>query len=504
MIETFINKYLIFRYRKIDKFLHKPFQTQENVLSYLLKNGTDTYFGQEHHFGNIRHADDFRKYVPVSRYENLRPYLDKIILEKGKNILWNSPVKWFAMSSGTTEDKSKYIPVTEESLRQCHYECGEQMLSIYAKHHPKSKFLLGKTLIIGGSKQINNIGEGIFTGDISAILIKNLYYWAKQKRTPEDIALLTDWEEKLEALTKFAMKSDIRALMGVPSWMLILLKKIREESGKSLNELWPDFEVFFHGGVNFAPYQGQYNELIGNPDIEYWETYNASEGFFGVQYDSTSKDMLLMLNSGIYYEFMPMDQWDKEHPETLTLEEVKPHENYAMIISTNGGLWRYMLGDTIEFTSVDPFLFRVTGRTKSFINAFGEELIIDNAEKAIEQACRETGATISDYTAAPVYFQENKGGAHEWLIEFEKQPSDIDNFTVKLDQALQSVNSDYEAKRAHNISLQMPIIRTLPKGTFVSWMESQNKLGGQNKVPKLANHRNYIEKILTYIERNHK
>jgi phenylacetate-coenzyme A ligase PaaK-like adenylate-forming protein len=504
MITFFINNYLSFHYRKVHHFLDHPIQTQENVLKYLLSNGMETYFGQQHQFSSIHNKDDFRKKVPVSNYEMLRPYLDKIIVEKKTNILWNKPVKWFAMSSGTTEDKSKYIPVTEESLHGGHYECGRQMLSIYTRNNRESRFLLGKTLILGGSKQYNHIGGGIFTGDISAILVKNLNFLAKRGRTPESIALLSDWEEKLEALTEYAMKHDIRALMGVPSWLLILLKKIRQESGKSLSDLWPHLEVFFHGGVNFDPYEEQYNKLIGKPGMQYWETYNASEGFFGVQYDKSSKDMLLMLDNGIYYEFVPSQEWGKASPESVTLDEIKIGENYAVVISSNGGLWRYQLGDTIQFTSTHPYLFRITGRTKSFINAFGEELIVDNAEKALAKVCQQMGVEIGEYTAAPIYFAENKKGAHEWAIEFDTEPSDLNQFIEKFDQALKSVNSDYEAKRSHNLSLQLPVVRVLPKGTFFAWMESRNRLGGQNKVPKLANHRNYMDELLTFIERNMK
>lgn len=502
MIEKVINKYLSFQYRKVEQFLQKPIQTQEVVLKHLLENGSQTYFGNQHQFARIKSKNDFRNQVPVGNYETLRPYLDKIIVEKKQNILWNKPIKWFAMSSGTTEDKSKYIPVTEESLREGHYKCGEQLLSIYAKRHPESRYLLGKTLILGGSKQFNKIGEGIYTGDISAILIKNLYFWAKWSRTPESITLLQDWEEKLEALTEYSVKNDVRALMGVPSWLLILLKKINLETGKTLRQIWPNIEVFFHGGVNFSPYEEQYKKLIGEPDMEYWETYNASEGFFGIQYSKSSSDMLLMLDNGIYYEFIPIEEWGNPNPQSLTLDEVKTHENYAIVISTNGGLWRYQLGDTIEFTSTNPYLFRITGRTKSFINAFGEELIIDNAEKALAEACSQTEAIINEYTAAPIYFDETRSGAHEWAIEFEKAPEDLQDFSLKLDEALKSVNSDYEAKRSHNLSLQSPIIRNLPKGTFFRWMESRNKIGGQNKIPKLANHRKYLDELLTFVERN--
>lgn len=500
MITRIAHKYLDYQYKEVDRFINNPIETQEKILKYLLKNGEQTYFGQQFNFSAIKNKDDFRKQVPVFHYEDLRPYLDKILVDKQQNVLWNKPVKWFAMSSGTTEDKSKYIPVTQESLTKGHYKCGEQMLAIYGKANRNARFFFGKTLVLGGSKQINNIGDGIFTGDISAILIKNLYFWAKFSRTPESISLLPDWETKLQALTDYAVKNDVRAFMGVPSWLLVLLKKIKADTGRELTDIWPNLEVFFHGGVSFTPFEEQYKKLIQKPGMYYWETYNASEGFFGVQFSPDSKEMLLMLDSCIYYEFVPMSEWDKENPRTLTLDEVETGQNYAIIISTNGGLWRYMIGDTIEFTSTKPYLFHITGRTKNFINAFGEELIIDNAERALAEACKATGAQISEYTAAPVYFGDNNNGAHEWLIEFEKEPDNLDNFIGLLDEALKKVNSDYEAKRSYNLSLNLPIVRSLPKGTFNEWLKSLGKLGGQNKVPRLSNNRDYVDRLLRFIK----
>lgn len=501
MITQIAHRYLDYRYKEVDRFINNPIETQERILRYLIQNGQQTEFGQQYNFSAIKNKDDFRKQVPVFHYEDLRPYLDKIIVDKKQNILWNKPVKWFAMSSGTTEDKSKYIPVTDESLRKGHYKCGEQLLAIYGQANQDAKFFFGKTLVLGGSKQINNIGDGIFTGDISAILIKNLYFWAKYSRTPERISLLPDWEDKLQALTDYAIKNDVRAFMGVPSWLLVLLKKIKADTGRELTDIWPNLEVFFHGGVSFTPFAEQYKKLIQKADMYYWETYNASEGFFGVQYSNDSKEMLLMLDSYTYYEFLPMSEWDKENPKTLTLDEVETGQNYAIIISTNGGLWRYMIGDTIEFTSTRPYLFHITGRTKNFINAFGEEIIIDNAEKALSEACKATGAQITEYTAAPVYFGDNNNGAHEWLIEFAVEPNSMDNFAEVLDNTLKKVNSDYEAKRSYNLSLNMPVIRNLPKGTFNEWMKSIGKLGGQNKIPRLSNNRDYVDRLLKFADK---
>lgn len=499
MINSIVRKYLKHKYKEVDNFIKNPIKTQEKVLTSLLRNGSETQIGVEFSFSSIYNKHDFQKQVPVFQYEKLRPYLDKIIVEGQTDVLWNKPIRWFAMSSGTTEDRSKYIPVTNDSLKQGHYRCGEQMLAIYCHNHPEARLFTGKTLVLGGSKQINNIGDGVFTGDISAILIKNLGFFPSQARTPEQISLLPDWEEKLDKLKQYVLTHDIRALMGVPSWMLVLLKKIKDETGRDIKDICPNLEVFFHGGVSFTPFENQYRQIIDKPDMEYWETYNASEGFFGVQYSKDSKDMLLMLDSGIYYEFVPMNEWNSSSPQTLTLDEVEVGQNYALLITTNGGLWRYMIGDTIEFTSTNPYLFKITGRTKNFINAFGEEVIIDNAEKALRKACEETNAQIAEYTAGPVYFGENQAGAHEWLIEFEKEPIDISRFVEVLDETLKAVNSDYDAKRSYNLSLQKPIVRSLPTGLFYEWLKSKGKTGGQNKVPRLSNDRTYLEQILNFV-----
>lgn len=502
MIAKIIHKYLEHKYRDVAKFISNPIKTQEQVLDDLLKHGRHTLLGHQHRFDLIKNKDDFRTKVPLFHYENLRPYLDKIIVQKQQNILWDKPVEWFAMSSGTTEDRSKYIPVTRESLTKGHFRCGEQLLAIYAHAYEDIRFLLGKTMILGGSQQVNNIGDGIFTGDISAILIKNVYAWTKLNKTPERISLIPDWEEKLEKLTAYAKKNDIRALMGVPSWMLVLLKRVKQETGKDLTDLWPNLEVFFHGGVSFTPFQEQYDGIINNSKMRYWETYNASEGFFGVQMHKDSKDLLLMLDSGIYYEFIPMHEWDKENPKTLTLDEVEVGVNYAIVISTNGGLWRYVIGDTIEFTSKLPYLFRITGRTKSFINAFGEELIVDNAEDAIKMASDATGAIVSEYTAAPIYFGNSNAGAHEWVVEFAVAPNSLNEFVDRLDEGLKKVNSDYDAKRSYNLSLGKPQVRAAKEGTFNDWLKYNNREGGQNKIPRLVNNRDYMDRLLAYLDRS--
>lgn len=486
-------------YKSVEKFMNDPMGTQAQNFAYLIEHGRNTLFGAENQFDNIKSIADFRQKVPVASYENLRPYLDKIIIDKQQNVLWDSPVKWFAMSSGTTEDKSKYIPVTQESLENCHYRCGYHMLGLYAHNYPDTEFFLGKTLVLGGSQQINNIGKSAFTGDISAILMKNLPFIVKMARTPEEIALLPDWEEKLQKLSDYAVKEDIRAFLGVPSWMLVLLKKIVADTGKQLPDLWKNLEVFFHGGVSFTPFREQYEKLIPTEKMRYWETYNASEGFFGVQYSNKSKDLLLLLDNEIFYEFLPVSEWEKEHPQAVTLADVEVGRQYALVISTSGGLWRYKIGDTIEFTSTNPYLFRITGRTKQFINAFGEELIVDNADRALEEACKVTGAKVTEYTAAPVYFGDNNSGAHEWLVEFETKPADLEQFTTVLDENLKKLNSDYEAKRSYNLSLSKPVVRVLEPGDFYKWMKSREKVGGQNKVPKLSNDRKYLDNIIAVL-----
>ncbi len=494
LIQTASRFYFSFYMKEIEHFIGQPAKTQEQVFGYLLKNGSKTLYGQEHNFNQIKSRDDFRKRVPLITYDELKPYIEKIIVSKAKNVLWNKPVKWFAMSSGTTNDRSKYIPVTSESLNDSHYKCGKQMLGLYLNAYPDSRFLLGKTMVLGGSQQVNNIGDGIFTGDVSAILMSHLPFWANSRRTPQSIALIPDWEQKLDKLVDYALKTDVRAMTGVPSWMMVLLQKMVEKTGKPIKEIWTNIDVFFHGGISFTPYQEQYHEIFKGTDIHYWETYNASEGFFGLQYDKASKELLLMLDNNIYYEFLPLDQLDKENPQTLLLEEISTNIDYALIISTNGGLWRYMIGDTVRFSSTSPHLFRITGRTKHYINAFGEELMVDNADNALKIAAEKTKSRISDYTAAPVFF-ENMRGAHEWLIEFEEPPADINAFSDILDEELKKLNSDYAAKRSYDLSLKKPIVRAVPKGTFLQWLKSRNKLGGQNKIPRLSNTRDYIEGI---------
>jgi hypothetical protein len=487
------------RMHQIELFMKYPDDVQNECLRKLISSAKDTEWGKIHNYKNISNVEQFKKHIPVQDYELLKPFIDR--MRKGEqNILWNSEIKWFAKSSGTTNDKSKYIPVSEESLEDCHYHGGRDMITIHCSLNPETQLFTGKNLALAGSLITDHFGNyESQNGDLSAIVINNLPLWAEFFRAPDlSIALMDKWDEKLEKIAKATMNENMVSLAGVPSWMLLIMKKVLEETGKkSIAEVWPNLEVYFHGGVNFNPYREQFKAIFNKPDLNYLELYNATEGFFGIQDQRNSDELLLMLDYGIYYEFIPASEFEKEDPKTLSLNEVQLETNYALVISTNAGLWRYRLGDTIKFTSLYPFRFKITGRTKHFINAFGEEVIVDNADKALAIACEKTGAQIAEYTAAPVYMKENENGAHEWLIEFVIQPNNISYFTEVLDNALKSINSDYEAKRYQNLALKQPIVKPVSSGTFYKWFESKNKLGGQHKVPRLSNDRKYVEEILS-------
>ncbi len=490
------------RFHQIELFMKYPHEVQHEWFKKLISSGAETEWGKKYGYKDIQTLEDFRRKVPISDYDSLKPYIDR--LRSGEqNLLWNSDVKWFAKSSGTTSDKSKYIPVTEESLEECHFKGGKDMLSIYFNNNTESGFFDGKGLALGGSQKISEFNSSeYYEGDLSAIIIHNLPSWAEFVRVPKrSVALLDDWETKINIMAETTKDHDVTNLSGVPSWTLLLLRRILEITGKkNIMEVWPNLEVFFHGGVNFEPYRSQFNEIIPSKKMVYINTYNASEGFFGIQDQNIASDILLMLDYGVYYEFLPMDRLHDQNPQTISLEEVKLKTNYALVISTNAGLWRYLIGDTVEFTSLNPYRIRITGRTKNFINAFGEELIIDNAEAALNAACAKHKAIINEYTAAPIYLEGNKKAAHEWLIEFEKAPPDLKKFVKTFDNRLKSVNSDYEAKRSHNILLDKPHIIPVPKGTFYQWMKKNGKLGGQNKVPRLSNDRKYIDDILKTLD----
>ena len=484
------------RIHQIELFMKYPIEVQNELLDSLLSDAQRTEWGKKYDFKGIRSLDDFKNRLPIQDYEDVKPYIKRMKAGE-KDLLWPGETTWFAKSSGTTNDKSKYIPVTKDALEECHFKGGKDMLSIYCNNNPETKIFNGKGLMLGGSRALNPLNRSSYSGDLSAIIIHNLPFWADILKTPDtSIALLDDWEEKLDKIARTTMSEDVTNIAGVPSWMLKLLNLILDyKNAESIKEIWPNLEVYFHGAVNFEPYRGQYDELTGDRHINYLELYNASEGFFGIQDQSDVNEMLLMLDYGIYYEFIPMEEIDREHPKTLSLQEVEIGKNYAVVISTNAGLWRYKIGDTVQFTSLSPYRIIVSGRTKHFINAFGEEVIIDNAERSIAMACAQTDSKISEYTAAPIFLTNKSAGGHEWLIEFEKEPENLQDFTAILDKALRSVNSDYDAKRSGDLTLQMPVIRSVKKDTFYNWLKQKNKLGGQHKVPRLSNSRTYVEEI---------
>jgi hypothetical protein len=496
IIPSIINWLNTKRVNQIELFRNYPVETQDETLYSLLGKAALTEWGKKFDFSSINSINEYQSRLPIQTYEEIIPYVER--LRKGEaNLLWPGEIKWFAKSSGTTSTKSKFIPMSTEALRDCHYRAAKDILILYTLQKPDTRIFSGKCLTLGGSHKMNHFSNDSLYGDLSAILIENAPSWVEIIRTPKQkIALLEDFEAKLNLITQSTVNENVTNISGVPSWYLVLIKQILAYTGKkSLLEVWPNLEVFFHGGISFTPYRSQYKELIPGDQMQYMETYNASEGFFGIQDDLSGSDMLLMLDYGIFYEFIPVDKVSSPSPPVYTIGEVKTGVNYAMVISTNGGLWRYMIGDTIIFTCLTPFRFRISGRTRHFINVFGEEVIADNANMAIEAACRATGAVISEYTAGPVFMSTKSKGSHEWIIEFEKEPSDFNLFTRILDETLKSVNSDYEAKRYKDLNLVLPVVKSVPKGTFNNWLKTKNKLGGQNKVPRLSNSREYIEDL---------
>ena len=497
IVNSIFTWYMKKRIHQIELFMKYPLDVQDEWLHTLISSAENTEWGKLYDYKSILTVQQFKERVPIQNYDTLKPYIERM-LQGEQNILWPSEVKWFAKSSGTTSDRSKFIPVSEEALEECHFKGGKDMLSIYCNNRPNSQMFTGKGLVLGGSHQINQLCEDIHYGDLSAVLIKNLPVWAEYYRTPDmSIALMDNYEEKIDRMAEATIKENVTNISGVPTWTIVLAKKVMEITGtKNLLEVWPNLEAYFHGAVNFTPYRQQFKELIPSEEMYYLETYNASEGFFGIQDQSYSDELLLMLDYGIYYEFLPLENIEDENPKTLSLDQVELNKNYAIIISTNGGLWRYMIGDTVHFTSLSPFRIKITGRTKHFINAFGEEVIIDNAENALTKACALTNAKIKDYTACPIYFSGEEAGGHEWIIEFEEQPTDFEKFIDVMDDTLREVNSDYDAKRFKDMALRRPKVHNAPKDTFYNWLKQKGKLGGQHKVPRLANNREYVDDIL--------
>lgn len=483
------------RIHQIELFVKYPNEVQEELLMNLVKNAQNTVYGTQYGFETIDSYAKFSANVPIVTYEEIQPFIERA--RKGEqNVIWNSPIKWFAKSSGTTDAKSKFIPVSKEALENCHFKAGKDMLCLYLNNNENSKLFTGKSLRLGGSKQLYE-DNNTFFGDLSAILIENLPKWAEFSSTPSNkVSQLSDWEIKLKAIVEETLNENVTSLAGVPSWMLVLLNRALETTQKNnLFEIWPNLEVYFHGGVSFNPYREQYSRLLPKIEFNYYEVYNASEGFFALQDRNNSDEMLLMLDYGIFYEFIPMDTFGTNAQKTINLSEVELDKNYAVVISTNSGLFRYLIGDTVRFTSLNPYRIKITGRTKHYINVFGEELMIENTDKAVAKACKETNAEVSDYTVAPIFMQDKEKGAHEWMIQFDKLPENLNRFVEILDQTLKELNSDYEAKRNNNMTLNPPVINIARENLFYDWLKKNDKLGGQNKIPRLSNNRTYLEEL---------
>ncbi|MAP54108.1 GH3 auxin-responsive promoter family protein [Altibacter sp.] len=497
IVNSIASWFLKKRFHQIELFLKYPIDVQNELLFALLQKAKYTEIGTKYDFDSIRTYREFASRIPVTTYEENEPLIQRA--RKGEsNIFWPTPIKWFAKSSGTTNAKSKFIPVSSDSLENCHYAASKDLLCMYLNNNPQSQLFLGKSLRLGGSKELYEENGTVF-GDLSAILIDNMPFWAEFSSTPSnDVSLMSDWEVKMQAIVNETIHENVTSLAGVPSWMLVLLNNVMETTGKAnLFEVWPNLEVYFHGGVSFDPYIEQYNKLLPKDSFRYYEIYNASEGFFAIQDRNANKELLLMLDYGIFYEFIPMDSYGSPEERIIPLSEVEEGVNYAIVITTNAGLWRYKIGDTVRFTSTNPFRIKVTGRTKHHINAFGEELIIENAEAALRKTTLLTNTEIVDYTVAPIFMNGKEKGAHEWIIEFKTPPSDFTNFSRLLDQSLQEVNSDYEAKRFNNTTLKEPTIHCARERLFYDWLKQKNKLGGQHKVPRLSNSRVYVEELLS-------
>ena len=497
LVNSIASWFLKKRFHQIELFLKYPNEVQQELLSSLIDISKDTEVGKKYDFSSIKNYKTFADRVPISSYEDIQDDIERA--RKGEsNIFWPKPIKWFAKSSGTTNSKSKFIPVSMDSLEDCHYAASKDLLCMYLNNNEESQLFTGKSLRLGGSKELYK-ENGTAFGDLSAILIDNMPFWAEFSSTPSNkVSLLSEWETKMAAIVDETIEDNVTSLAGVPSWMLVLLNNILDKTGKnSIFDVWPNLEVYFHGGVSFNPYIEQYRAILPKEKFKYYEIYNASEGFFAIQDQNYSSDLLLMLDYGIFYEFIPMDTYGTKDEKVIPLSEVELNKNYAVIITTNAGLWRYKIGDTVRFVSINPYRIKVSGRTKHHINVFGEELIIENAEDALKKVCKKTQSEIKDYTAAPIFMEGKEKGAHEWLIEFKTPPKDINYFSELFDNALKSLNSDYEAKRYNNMTLNKPKINVARENLFYDWLKKNNKLGGQHKVPRLSNTRQYIDELLS-------
>lgn len=497
LVNSVASWFLKKRFHQIDLFLKYPYDVQNELLINLLEGAKNTELGLKYDFKSIESYREFANRVPVATYEMYEELIDRS-LKGEQNIFWPKSIKWFAKSSGTTNSKSKFIPVSGASLENCHYAAGKDLLCMYLNNNPESELFNGKNLRLGGSKELYEENGAVF-GDLSAILIDNMPFWAEFSSTPSNkISLMSNWEAKMRAIVEETRNENVTSLAGVPSWMLVLLNTVLETTGYSnVLDLWPNLEVYFHGGVSFMPYESEYKKIIPSTSFKYYETYNASEGFFAIQDRNHSDELMLMLDYGIFYEFISMETYGTKNQKVIPLYEVQKGKNYAMIITTNAGLWRYQIGDTVRFTCIDPYRIVVTGRTKHFINVFGEELIIENTDKALKIVTKKIGCEVRDYTVAPIFMEGKEKGAHEWLIEFKKPPKDLRYFTELLDNALKALNSDYEAKRYNNTTLNIPKVRIARAELFHDWLKVKNQLGGQHKVQRLSNSRLFLDALLS-------
>ncbi|UYZ58418.1 GH3 auxin-responsive promoter family protein [Hymenobacter latericus] len=503
MIDTLLTWMVKPRLARLERMRAEPHAAQREVLQELLQTARHTDWGRMYGYAEGLNAREFAQRVPVSSYEQLYPWIERV-LRGDDDVLWPGRVQWFAKSSGTTNARSKYIPVTPQSLEDCHYRAGRDMVAVAQTLYPDAGILRGKTLSLGGTHVANPFrpdDPASRVGDVSAVIMQNLPAWAESRRTPPlELALLDEWEEKLERMARHVLHENVACLAGVPTWMIMLLRRVSElAGGRPIPEVWPNLRLFMHGAVAFGPYRELFRQLIPEAQMRYLEIYNASEGYLAFQDQPDSQDLLLLLDHGIYYEFIPLEEVGKEHPRTLTLEEVEVGPSYALVISTNAGLWRYQIGDTVRFTSVAPYRIRISGRTKHFLNAFGEEVVVENADAAIAAAAAATGALVKEYTAAPIYFSTGEGsrGGHQWLIEFTQPPASEAQFAQVLDETLRQLNSDYDAKRHRDIALKPPVLTVAAPGTFEQWLARRGKLGGQHKVPRLSNNRELLDELLS-------
>lgn len=498
-------RYYQYRYRRLELMVERPFEIQQQWLKSLIADAQYTTWGKQHHFSSIQSYHDFCREIPIQNYESLKPFIHQM-MEGEWDILWPGQTLRFSKSSGTTNDKSKFIPVSDQNFRNCHIQGTWDTMTAYYHEHPNSLIFAGKNFVMGGSYQQYKPESPTIFGDVSALMIKNMPIVARAFFEPDfEISLMAEWEEKIKKMVDVAtdqkIASEVTMVGGVPTWVIVLFRQLLERTGKkNILEVWPNFEAFIHGGVSIEPYREQLSYFLPSDKVNFHEVYNSSEGYFATQFMKNDDDMLLLLNNGVYYEFLPIEEWDKENPQAIPLEAVELNKVYALIISTNAGLWRYNIGDTIKFTSLKPYKIQITGRTQQFINVFGEEVMVNNTDKAIAITCQQTHAVVTEYTAAPIYFSKNEKGGHEWCIEFEKPPQDLSTFTYQLDQNLQAINSDYEAKRYKDMALTQLRINVVPEGTFLRWMRARGKYGSQNKIPRLSNNRKYIDELLRFNE----